>query len=123
MRMWMLNPRLLCRRHLLGEHNELHMLAGSLARGIRLDGFVAKGLLEPRAMLERHDSLAREMLRRGYAHRSPLPDCTAALAGYPAAVREGRVDLTVSARDLASRCPDCARRMAEEEEPPDAAVP
>lgn len=123
MRMWMLDPRLLCRKHLLGEHNELHMLAGSLARGIRLDGFAAKGLLEPRAMLERHDSLAREMLRRGYAHRSLLPDCTAALAGYPAAVREGRVDREASARELASRCEECARRMVGEEGASDFSIP
>jgi len=28
MRMWMLNPKALCRKHLMGEHVEIHMLVG-----------------------------------------------------------------------------------------------
>lgn len=66
-------------------------------------------------MADRHDLPAREMSRRDYAHRSPLPDCAAALGGYPAAVREGGVDRGASARELAVRCPDCAGHMAGEE--------
>jgi hypothetical protein len=30
MRMWMVPPKVMCRKHLLGEHVEIHMLAGSL---------------------------------------------------------------------------------------------
>lgn len=76
----MLAPRLLCRKHLPGEPDELHMPTGSLQRGTRRDGFMAKRLLDP-PMANRHDLPAREMSRRDYAHRSPLPDCAAARGG------------------------------------------
>lgn len=118
MRMWMVPPELMCRRHLLGEHNELHMLAGSLMRGRHLDGFLAKRLLEPSALRERHEALAAEMTARGYRHASPLPEFETALSHYPDALRialaVAAVNPDQSRRELASRCPDCARRLAEE---------
>ncbi|MHB8762095.1 MAG: pyrimidine dimer DNA glycosylase/endonuclease V [Coriobacteriia bacterium] len=58
----MIDPVLLCDRHLLGEHVECHMLAGSLARRRSIDGFIVKGLLEPESLVERHDALAGEMV-------------------------------------------------------------
>ena len=33
MRMWLVNPALLCRQHLLGEHVEMHMFAGHILEG------------------------------------------------------------------------------------------
>ena len=41
MRMWMLPTAGMCRKHLLGEHVELHMLLGSLRRGKNIEGFLA----------------------------------------------------------------------------------
>lgn len=112
--MWMVNPQLLCRRHLLGEHVELHMLAGTLLRGKRLDGFVAKGLLQPASMDDRHNALTAEMLQRGYKHRSPLDRgaLAEALAGYPEHIRAAKVDVEQAHRDLVARCPDCAALAA-----------
>lgn len=115
MRMWMLPPTMLCRRHLLGEHNELHMLAGSLLRGRRLDGFLAKHLLEPSALRERHEALAAEITARGYRHVSPLPPFEQALLRYPEKIRavldHTRVDREQARRDLAARCPLCAHKL------------
>ena len=54
MRMWMLPPETMCRKHLLGEHVELHMLLGSLRRGKNIDGFLAGKLVDPRRMFRRH---------------------------------------------------------------------
>ena len=54
MRMWMLPPEMMCRKHLLGEHVELHMLLGSLRRGKNIDGFLAGKLVDPRRMFRRH---------------------------------------------------------------------
>ena len=33
MRMWLVPPSHMCRKHLLGEHVELHMLLGTLKKG------------------------------------------------------------------------------------------
>ena len=116
MRMWMLDPRTMCRRHLLGEHVELHMLAGSILRGKTLTGFVGRGLIQPGAIAPRHAALAAEMRRRGYSHASPLIESPSgldehirALARYPEAVREATVDAEKSLSDLLARCPECRR--------------
>lgn len=109
MRMWMIDPELLCDQHLLGEHVECHMLAGSLARCRSIDGFVAKGLLEPASLAERHRMLSEEMASRGFAHRSPLPEVD--LGYLTAEARECRVDLERSTEDLIERCEACRRRL------------
>lgn len=99
MRMWMVEPKAMCRKHLLGEHVEIHMLAGALRRGRSIAGFVAENLLEPRSARARHAALAAEMIRRGYRHSSPLPSVPTAA---------GRVDRAAARRDLATRCQTCA---------------
>lgn len=102
----MVDPTTMCDQHLLGEHVELHMLAGTLSRRRSIDGYIAKGLLEPAAMGARHEMLVVEMARRGFDHRSPLPECD--LAYLPDAVRAACVDVEVSGRELAGRCERCA---------------
>lgn len=72
MRMWKVDPKLLCKKHLLGEHVEMHMFVGSLNRGIKHYGYVAQGLVEVHRIKERHDALVTEMTRRGIDHKTPL---------------------------------------------------
>ena len=83
MRMWLVPPSHMCRKHLLGEHVELHMLLGTLKKGKSITGFLSGGLVDPCRMYKRHGELVREMERRGYAHNSPLTEeeCTEALHG------------------------------------------
>ena len=104
MRMWMVKPQLMCRQHLLGEHLELHMFVGTLRRGISVEGYLKKGLLEGASIRSRHDALVEEMLRRGYTHKSPIGD-------YPEEKR-GSVDRLTSYSDLMNRCPECRERAA-----------
>ena len=66
MRMWMVPPRYLCNKHLLGEHVELHMFAGYINKWISLDGYVANGLVDTSLMNRRHDELVEEI--RGFCH-------------------------------------------------------
>lgn len=66
---------ILCRKHLLGEHRELHGLWNILTLGKtgysrhpetrRWEGKLA-------ALYKRHEALVAEMVRRNYAHHSPL---------------------------------------------------
>lgn len=62
----MVDPAVLCRKHLLGEHVECHMFVGAILKGISLAGYKAKGLIEIHNLKLRHEALSREMLKRGY---------------------------------------------------------
>ena len=111
MRMWMLPPETMCRKHLLGEHVELHMLLGSLRRGKNIDGFLAGKLVDPRRMFRRHEELVLEMERRGYRHASPLDEaeCETLARRYGRTGTE--IDAGAKAAELARRCPECAKRL------------
>lgn len=106
MRMWMINPKYLCRQHLLGEHNEIHKLIGTIKKGRSVTGYLSKGLLELHNIKARHDSLVEEMKKRGYNHLTPVFSVP-----HPENRPMGKVDLIVSAQDLMARCEHCRERM------------
>ena len=103
MRQWMVDPRLLCRKHLLGEHVESHMFIGTLKKGKSLKGYVDKGLVEVHNIKKRHEVLAKEMKCRGMNHQSPLEDVSLYVSG--------KVDTETNIKELKRRCPDCLSRM------------
>lgn len=106
MRMWMVDPKTMCTRHLLGEHHEIHMFAGALKRQTSVTGYIENNLLEPRSIKKRHDELVTEMERRGFAgHKSPMeqPD----ISYLPLNEQRARVDVESAAKDLFSRCQLC----------------
>ena len=75
MRVWDVDVRELCDRHLLGEHRELHAIWSILTNGrsgyanhpetVRWRGRLA-------ALYARHEDEVAEMARRGFRHASPL---------------------------------------------------
>jgi len=99
--MWMTDPRIMCDRHLLGEHCECHMLAGCIKKGKSLAGYLSKNLFDPASLTSRHDRLAEEMTSRGFAHRSPILNYT----GAP-----NPINISGSLADLLERCPECKKR-------------
>lgn len=106
----MVDPAKMCRRHLLGEHNEIHMLIGSISRKKNLSGFLKNHLIEPLSVKTRHDELAEEMIRRGYSHKSPIdsiPDLE-----YLGKSSRTKVDSEKNYRELVNRCEIC-RLIAE----------
>jgi len=72
MRMWMVDPRGMCRNHLLGEHKEIHMLIGALRLNKNIRGYIEKRLVEPFSIVLRHEALVDEFCRRGYQHFTPV---------------------------------------------------
>lgn len=106
MRMWMVNVRTMCRKHLLGEHVECHMIAGSINKGRRLDGFVDSNALQLKSLITRHDAIAREMIRRKYKHKSPLamPIYNSSLSTK---VISSRVNRVKAMEYLHARCEAC----------------
>ena len=99
----MVEPGLLCRQHLMGEHVELHMLVGSLNKGRSVKGFIRDGLIEVQSVRDRHEQLASEMTRRGYNHQSPLPEFNSFVAGS--------VNVYDNIEELKKRCTECRERI------------
>ena len=75
MRIWDLPPEKLCRKHLLGEHREIHALYSILLhnkKGYRSHPETLRWVNKLPALFKRHALLTIEMHRRGYQHHSPL---------------------------------------------------
>lgn len=105
MRMWMVDPKLLCRPHLLGEHGEIHKFRHNFVKGHKIDG--RRGQIEPLKMKQRHDELSQEMTRRGYNHQSPYKQPDLIMYGD---LSDWVVDQDQSLADLHSRCSRCKNR-------------
>ena len=102
MRMWMVDPALMCRQHLLGEHRELHALVGLIRTGCSLAGYAEKELVETSSIQTRHEALVREMLGRGYNHWTPME--------YVDTLNLGKVSREASQFALLRRCVECRKR-------------
>lgn len=102
MRMWGISPKFMCNKHLLGEHLEMHMFAGSIDKGISVQGYIDKGLVDTCRIQKRHDDLAIEMSNRGINHKSPLV--------YVDCLNQQSVNDKTSKEELFRRCYDCETR-------------
>jgi hypothetical protein len=103
----MVNPRIMCRHHLLGEHVEIHMYVGAITRGQSVKGYLQKGLLEVHSLYDRHEELVEEIKRRGYKHCSDLDE------KWRSVERSGSIDKKKNLEELLKRCPRCKRRISE----------
>jgi hypothetical protein len=102
----------------MGEHNEMHMLVGSIRKHPHGEaiarGHAEKGQINTALIQERHDELAEEMESRGFDHDSPMD--------YDDELNVGEVDATRDPMfpgdnlkdELADRCEDCRKRMFED---------
>ncbi len=98
MRVWDIHPGYLSRQSLLGQHAEIHALAGIIIGGKK--GYAAhpetlrwKNAL---AGLRRcHDLTVLEMLLRGFKHASPFPGCETVRVTGPGCSRRVYLDSPV----------------------------
>ena len=105
MRMWNINPKYMCRKHLLGEHVEMHMLAGCINKNKSIKGYIDTGLVDTSNINNRHEELSMEIINRGYNHKSPLPHID---------IRStGNICIDNNIIDLSSRCKDCRKLLKE----------
>lgn len=106
MRMWGIDPKILCRKHLLGEHVEMHMFVGCINKGTSLKGYIDNNLVEVHHIKSRHDDLVDEMKRRGMNHKSQLPSFKSWV--------EGKVYVKDNFINLLNRCDECSKRFKNE---------
>ena|ERR1035437_4977761 len=106
MRMWKVDPSKMCRKHLLGEHVEMHMFVGTINKGISVRGYISAGLVEVSHIPQRHDILMVEMLRRKYKHNKDLPfiDWTKL---SDTQIKANTVDIVSNEIELHRRCKEC----------------
>ena len=103
----MVDPQIMCRQHLLGEHVEIHMFVGAISHGRSVRGHLEKGQLEVHSLYARHDELVEEMKRRGYRHCSDVDE------KWKSASKLGSIDRKKSFEELLKRCPRCKHRHDE----------
>lgn len=105
MRMWMINPKLLCNQHLLGEHGEIHKFRHNFEKQHNMSKRILLKQIEPAMMESRHNELAEEMLKRGMNHKSPyiMPD----ISYIDKELLLMTVNIEENKKDLISRCKKC----------------
>lgn len=108
MRMWMVNPKILCNKHLLGEHVEMHMFLGTFKQKKSIKGYINNNLVEPLKLKERHDLLVKEMERRGMHHKSIL-NINDELNYLSNNDINSLVNVHSSLEDLIGRCEECKK--------------
>ena len=99
---------MLCGRHLLGEHAEMHMFLATPNAGRSTAGYIARRPVDPRQLKTRHDQLADKMRRRGYSHHSELrwpPPSFSFTLPY------NDIDVMANIAELMHRCPHCCMKM------------
>lgn len=107
MRMWGVNPRWLCNKHLVGEHGEMHKFLPTFHKKISVDRrFTPIVQIQFIGYLERHEALAVEMMSRGMNHSSPLVNLPDFESIYPQYYHL-QIDIEYSILDLTSRCSLC----------------
>ena len=103
----MVNPRIMCRQHLLGEHVEIHMFIGTINRNKSVKGYLQKGLLEVHNLYARHADLVEEMKRRGYNH------CSKVNEKWKFVEEVGAIDREKNVNELVNRCSKCKSRYSQ----------
>ena len=86
MRVWDIEPKYLCRKHLLAEHRELHGLWNILTKHGGVGGYsrhpeTLRWVGKEKALFLRHGALVEEFTRRGYEHHTPLDETLAVGSG------------------------------------------
>lgn len=108
--MWNVDPKFLCRQHLLGEHKELHQLVDTVLRKKSIAGYIERNLIDPSTVYSRHMILSFELKRRGYKHESPMSEKVIKLMRPFGKIV---VDIRANENELIKRCPECLKNIKE----------
>ena len=79
MRVWEIKPERLCRKHILGEHVEIHAIwsiINNRKEGYKNHPEVNRWRGKLKSLFLRHEELVKEMEKRGYSHKSVIRLCS-----------------------------------------------
>ena len=78
-------------------------------------GYVKNNLFEPKSLLERHEKLVGEMIKREYKHRTPIfsGELEGLIQVLPVSVQNAKINKRKSLEDLVERCPKCKFKYLE----------
>lgn len=110
MRMWMLPGECLCNKHLGGEYSEIFKHRHNFVKHHKIDGRIFPVVqIEPSSMANRVEELRKEAHKRHLNYNAvyEIPD----ISYLPENIRNAKVDLEISKKDLGERCPDCKKRI------------
>ena len=106
----MVDPKLLCNQHLLGEHSEIHKHRHNFEKKHNINGRISPIVqIEPASMESRHNELVVEMKRRGMNHYSDYkqPD----ISYLPSESQNAKVNILNNLVDLCNRCVNCSKNI------------
>lgn len=107
MRMWMTNPELMCRQHLIGEYRELFTFVGTLRNKKSIKGYINNDLLEPLSLMKRYIELKNEMIRRNYKPKKEFTFDNSMLDYLTDDFKNHKIDEENSTGLLFERCKNC----------------
>lgn len=107
MRMWMLNPRILCTKHLTIEHDDIHRLINLLITDSRIEDYDFIDNIQFKGVIKRHDAIVCELLRRNIFHTTPLEKNDINIENIPDHMKSYVVDSKLSLKDLLIECNRC----------------
>jgi hypothetical protein len=81
----------------------MHMFAGTIKKGISIKGYVKNNLVETGKISKRHDELAKELLARGFLHKTPL--------NFNPRISIGKVNENKNMIELSKRCVECRKKI------------
>lgn len=109
MRMWMVDPRIMCTRHLCREHCEIHRLVANLRKGRSIRKYLLQQMIDVSTIYTRHKELENEIMSRGGKLDSPLSavECVAFARWYGSTT----INIGRSLSDLSECCTECRRKI------------
>jgi hypothetical protein len=109
MRMWMVDPRIMCFKHLCREHCEVHRLVANLRKGRDVRSYLLRQVLDISSIYIRHKELEDEIMARGGKLDSPLSaaECVAFARWYGSTT----VNIGRSLADLSDCCKECRKKI------------
>ena len=111
MRMWAVHPKVMCKKHLMEEHNNLHKFVNMIKRDSDLTKYKVNNYLDPKAIPHRHGLLTKEMERRGISHVSPISARDIYTKYMNWNLVRIKLDSYRDVNELYDKCFQCRRRM------------